>query len=98
MGVLEFVGLDILPQSLDDHWASLSVDPKETSQAGIQFELGRLVIEHQKDSAAHVDISWPLHLEAICLLSCSSSVPLYQVIVRAIEVFIKFNDQRFKEG
>lgn len=42
MRVLQLVGLDILPQSLDDHWASLSVDPQETSQAGIQFELGRL--------------------------------------------------------
>lgn len=53
MGVLEFVGLDILPQSLDDHWASLSVDPKETSQAGIQFELGRL-----KEKAQRGEMGW----------------------------------------
>lgn len=106
MGVLELVGLDILPQCLDDHWTGLSVNPQETSQAGIQFELGRLkqeaqkgematdtanrtcpallpptsylVIQHQKDSTAHIYISWPLHLEAICLLSCSSPVPLEQ--------------------
>lgn len=98
------MGLDILPQCLDDHRTGLSVNPQETSQAGIQFELGRLkrqaqkgematdtangtrpalllptsylVIQHQKDSTAHIYISRPLHLEAVCLLSCSSPVPL----------------------
>lgn len=104
VGVLELVGFDILPQCLDDHWTGLSVNPQETGQAGIQFELGRLkqtaqkgematdtanstrpaqflltsylVVQHQKDSTAHIYISWPLHLEAIRLLSCSSPVPL----------------------
>lgn len=52
MGVLELVGLDILPQSLDDHWTGLSVNPQETSQAGIQFELGRLKQTAQKGEMA----------------------------------------------
>lgn len=37
--VLQFVGLHILPQSLDNDWPGLSVDPEHTSKPGVQLEL-----------------------------------------------------------
>lgn len=37
--VLQFVGLHILPQSLDNDWSGLSVDPEHTSKPGVQLEL-----------------------------------------------------------
>ena len=42
MWVLELMSLDILPQGLDDDGPGLGVDPKHTSQAGVQLELRRL--------------------------------------------------------
>lgn len=42
MGVLQLVGLDVLPEGLDDAGASLSVDAEQASQARVQFKLGRL--------------------------------------------------------
>lgn len=39
MRVLEFVGLHILPQSLNDHGSSLSVDPQQPGQPGVQLKL-----------------------------------------------------------
>lgn len=39
MGVLEFVGLDVLPQGLDDDRSGLGVDTQHTSQTGVQLEL-----------------------------------------------------------
>lgn len=39
MRVLQFVGLHILPQSLDDDRSGLGVDPKHTSQPGVQLKL-----------------------------------------------------------
>lgn len=42
MGVLQPVGLHILPQGLDDGRAALCVQSQQSGQAGIQFELGRL--------------------------------------------------------
>lgn len=52
MGVLQLVGLDVLPQGLDDDRPGLSVNPQQTSQARIQFELGRLNREAQQGEAA----------------------------------------------
>lgn len=49
MGVLQFVGLDILPQCLNDHRAGLGVYPQETGQAGVQLELWRLRQKHDRD-------------------------------------------------
>lgn len=37
--VLEFVGLDVLPQGLNDDRSGLGVDTQHTSQPGIQLEL-----------------------------------------------------------
>lgn len=42
MGVLQLVGLDILPESLDDAGASLSVNAEQASQARVQLKLGGL--------------------------------------------------------
>ena len=42
VSVLQFVCLNVLPQSIDDHWSCLSVYPKEPRQPGIQLELCRL--------------------------------------------------------
>lgn len=42
MGVLQLVGLDVLPEGLDDAGASLSVNAKQASQARVQLKLGRL--------------------------------------------------------
>lgn len=39
MRVLEFVGLHILPQSLNDHRPGLSVNPQQPGQAGVQLIL-----------------------------------------------------------
>lgn len=39
MRVLEFMGLDILPQGLDDDWSGLGVDAQHTGQSGVQLEL-----------------------------------------------------------
>lgn len=42
MGVLQLVGFDVLPQSLDDARACLSVDTQQPSKPRIQLELRRL--------------------------------------------------------
>lgn len=39
MRVLEFVGLHVLPQSLNDHGSGLSVDPQQPGQPGVQLKL-----------------------------------------------------------
>lgn len=39
MRVLQFVGLHVLPQSLDNDRSGLSVDPKHTSKPGVQLKL-----------------------------------------------------------
>lgn len=48
VGVLQLVGLDVLPQGLDDHGPGLRVDAQQPSQARIQLELGRLNKEHRE--------------------------------------------------
>lgn len=42
MRVLQFVGLHILPQSLDNDRSGLSVDPEHTGKPGVQLKLRRL--------------------------------------------------------
>lgn len=42
MGVLQLVGLDVLPEGLDDAGAGLSVNAKQAGQARVQLKLGRL--------------------------------------------------------
>lgn len=37
--VLQFVGLHVLPQSLDDDRSGLGVDPEHTSKPGVQLKL-----------------------------------------------------------
>ena len=39
VGVLELVGLDVLPEGLDDDGPGLGVNPQHTSQSGVQLEL-----------------------------------------------------------
>lgn len=48
MGVLQLVGLDILPQGLDDTGAGLGVDTQQPSQTRVQFKLGRLRRGHSQ--------------------------------------------------
>ena len=42
MGVLELVGLDVLPEGLDDAGAGLRVDAQQTGKPRVQLKLGRL--------------------------------------------------------
>ena len=46
MGVLQLIGLHILPEGLDDAGASLSVNAKQAGQARVQLKLGRLRRQH----------------------------------------------------
>jgi len=39
VGVLELVGLHVLPEGLDDDGPGLGVDPQHASQPGVQLEL-----------------------------------------------------------
>jgi len=45
--VLEFVGLDILPQGLNDDRSGLGVDTQHTGQSGVQLELRGLYDEEE---------------------------------------------------
>lgn len=40
--VLQFVGLHILPQGLNDHGPGLSVDAQQSGQSRVQLKLRRL--------------------------------------------------------
>lgn len=42
MWVLEFVGLDVLPQGLNDDRSGLGVNTQHTGQSRVQLELRRL--------------------------------------------------------
>lgn len=74
--VLELVGLDVLPQSLDDDGPGLCVDPQHPSETGVQLELRRLIVEHEQDGAADAHVSGSLHLETVRLLGRGRPVPL----------------------
>lgn len=42
VGVLQLVGLDVLPEGLDDAGPGLGVNAEQASQARVQLKLGRL--------------------------------------------------------
>lgn len=42
MGVLQFVGLHVLPQGLDDDRPGLGVDAQHAGESGVQLKLRRL--------------------------------------------------------
>ncbi len=48
MRVLEFVGLDVLPQGLNDDRSGLGVDTQHTSKPGVQLELRGLFGTQEK--------------------------------------------------
>lgn len=48
MGVLQLVGLDVLPEGLDDAGAGLRVNAEEAGQARVQLKLGRLRRRHHR--------------------------------------------------
>ena len=77
MLVLQAVGLDVLPQGVDDHRPGLGVHPEQARQAGVQFELHRLVVEHQQHCAFDILVARPLHLETVRLLRGRRAVPLH---------------------
>lgn len=80
------MGLDVLPQSLDDDRSGLGVDAQHAGQSGVQLELRGLVVEHEQDGAADAHITRPLHLEAVSLLGGGGSVPLKKKH-KAVEMF-----------
>lgn len=45
--VLQFVGLHVLPQSLDNDWPGLGVDPEHASKSGVQLKLRGLDENHR---------------------------------------------------
>ena len=70
MGVLQLVGLDVLPEGLDDAGASLSVNTKQASQARVQLELGGLRGRHNRITtlfcaAAHLGAFTSSHLTSL---------------------------------
>lgn len=95
--ILQFVGLDVLPESRDDHGPRLSVDAQEAGQTRVQAELERLVVEQEEDGAANVAISGSLHLEPIRLLGGGRAMPLHQMIVRAVQVLVQLDHERLEE-
>ena len=96
--VLQLVGLDVLPQGVDDDGPSLGVHTQQPRQPRVQFELQRLVIQQQEDGAAHCHVPGPLHLEAVSLLGGRGPVPLHQVIVGPVQVLVQLNHKRLEEG
>ena len=68
VGVLELVGLDVLPEGGDDDGPGLCVDPEEAGQPLVELELERLVVQQQQDGAPHVLVPGTLHLQTNSLL------------------------------
>ena len=59
VGVLQLVGLDVLPQRLDDAGPGLGVDPQQPGQAGVQLELGWLRTDRRTDGQASGQVTLP---------------------------------------
>lgn len=55
MRVLQFMGLDVLPQSLDDDRSGLGVDAKHAGQSRVQLELRGLVCFGHSETALQRD-------------------------------------------
>lgn len=70
---LQFVRLDILPEGTDDDRSCLGVNSEQSRQARIQLELKGLVVQQQKNGAAHILISWTFYLEVECNTSTKNS-------------------------
>lgn len=68
VGVLELVGLDVLPKGGDDNGAGLGVDPEEPRQPLVQLELQRLIVQQQQYSAPDILVSRSLNLKLIILV------------------------------
>lgn len=78
MGVLQLVGLDVLPEGLDDAGAGLSVNAKQASQARVQLKLGGLWKQrngfttllydrpHQRSERLHQTVLYVSRLENGC--------------------------------
>lgn len=49
---------------------------KNSSPSALGRNATYLVVQHQEDSAAHIHIARPFHLEPISLLGCRCPVPL----------------------
>ena len=49
--VLQLVGLDVLPERVDDDGPGLGVHAQQPRQPLVQLELQRLVVEEQEDGA-----------------------------------------------
>ena len=62
VGVLQLVGLDVLPEGGDDDGPGLCMNPEQPGQALVQLELQRLVVEQQQNCASHIFIARSLYL------------------------------------
>ena len=51
---LQFMGLDVLPQSRDDDRTRLGVNPEESSESRIKLELKRLIIQQKQDRTPNI--------------------------------------------
>merc|ERR1719312_1628358 len=95
--ILEFVGLDVLPQGGDDDRSCLGVNSQKSGKPLIKLELQRLIIKQEQNCASNGHVSRPLHLKSISFLSCWSSVPLNKVIIRSIQILVQFDYKRFEK-
>lgn len=74
------------------------MDSEEPGQTRVKLELKGLVIQEEEDCAANILIARSLDLKSISFLGRRCSVPLYQMVVRSVQILVQLNHQRFKEG
>ena len=96
--VLQLVRFDVLPQGVDDNRASLSMHAQQRSQTPVQLELQRLEVEQKQDRAPNIFVSRAFHLEPVGFLRSGCAVPFHEVVVRAVQVLVEFDDEAFEEG
>lgn len=96
--ILQFVGLDVLPERLDNLGTGLVRNAENFGQTRMQLESHRLVVEQKKNRTFDGAIARALDLESISLARSRSSVPLDKMIVRSVDVFIQLDDETLKEG
>ena len=61
---LQLVVLDVVPEGGDDGGSGGRVNAQQTSQPTVQFELHRLIVQQQQQSAFHVFVAWTFDLYA----------------------------------